>query len=1343
MSGDGGSIPRRSPDDAPAPLSAAQQRFWLFERFWPGTAVYNRPTVLRLRGTLNQEALAAALADVAERHEALRTVFEDEGGVPVQIVRPAPECVRLRFADRSRDVAVDDDGLRALIREEITAPFDLRRSPTRALLVRVADDHHILAITVHHIVFDGWSKSVLLRELSACYNARIDGRVAALPDLPIQVADHAVWESRSLAGERLASTAEYWRLTLAEPPDPLALVADYPRPRDRSFRGDRRDADLSGEAAAAAAQLARRLRATPFMVHLAAFATLLHRYTGDEDLVIGCPIAGRTHVELEPLIGCFINTLPIRLDLRGDPTFAELVERVRRSALGALAHQAMPFQTLVEMLRPERDSSRPPLFQAMFNFRNLPPREVALAGLEVAELDVEAGTSLVDLALDVHLAKPGTRFSLEFDTDAFDADTAEGLLRHLACLTREAVADPRLRLSAIPLMDADEQRAVAAACRGASVPLPDRRIDELIAERAVRQPDAIAVESEEESVSYGELLRRAGALSEVLRSEGVGKGAIVAVALDRSVDLIVAMLAVLRADAAYLPLDPAYPSERLELMLRDAGPVLVLTSAALAARFSSGGAPVLTIDTHPPRRPPHTEHDRTRDREDGPAYVMYTSGSTGTPKGVVVPHRAVLNHNLAVIGAFRLQAADRVLQFASPSFDGSVEEIFPTLIAGSTLVLRSEMGHLSPRGFLDEIRQRRISVVDLPTAYWREWTASLPPDAELPDCLRLVIVGGEEATPDAYRRWRALAGPGVRWLNTYGPTEATIIATIWDPAEVPETGRRAVLPIGRPIPNAIARVVDGSGAAQPFGVPGELWIGGAGVASGYLRRPELTAERFVPDPSDPGARIYRTGDRARLRADGQLEYLGRLDAQVKIRGHRVEPGEIEAALSAIAGVREAAVRVHDGEMVAYVAADETCADESIREALRRRLPEYMIPARIVRLGALPRDASGKLDRRALAAAPRAAPAAPQTPPRGTPNGAGRMLAIWRELLANDALGPDDDFFASGGHSLLALRLVARIERELGVRLAPTELFEHPTAAALAARLAKPPSASLIVPLREGARMPFFCVHEFFGDVFIYRELANALGDDRPFFALQPPGLDDGQTAVADIPSLAARYIDAVLRVRPRGPFALGGLCAGGVIAQEMARQLRAAGHEVPVLALLDSSARALGSPASLADADARRVGLAEVAEWSRGASELSASQWRALLRIKARFTAERFRALRGSERNGRSAAWRVEALADALGLTDRHRAFGRSLREALRRHAPLPYDGPMILIRPRMRPHFGAGDPSRGWGELARGGLTMVTVPGNHLAMLQPPHVAEVARALSAALDRAEQEVAR
>jgi amino acid adenylation domain-containing protein len=1060
----------RTPRSARLPLSFAQQRLWFLEQLEPGSA-YNIPLSLRLEGALDIPALAGALTAIVHRHEVLRTTFKAEDGEPVQVVHE-PAGHPLPVVDlRGLDAAPRETELAALARAEAVRPFALDRGPLlRSLLVRLSEQDHALLAGMHHIVSDGWSVTVLIRELGTLYAALAAGRPAILPELPVQYADFAAWQRGWLQGEALEAELGYWRGRLAGAPAALELPTDRPRPAVLSQQGSSFETELPAQLAQSIAALGRAESATPFMVLLAAFQALLARFTGDEDLSVGTPIAGRNREEIEPLIGFFVNTLVLRTDLSGDPSFRDLVGRVREVTLGAHAHQDVPFERLVEELQPERSLAHAPLFQVMFDVAHAAPVSLRLPALRVHALASPAESAKYDLTLSLVQADDGLSASLSYSTDLFESTTAERWLGHFQRLLTEALADPGAHLSDLPLLSPGERAQVLAEWGiGRPATVSGRAVHELFAAQAARTPEAIAVRFEETTLTYGELHRRANRLAHRLRALGAGPETLVGLCVERSPEMLVGLLGILESGAAYVPLDPALPPGRLALLLDDlnglndvgrgASAPLLVTSAALLPRLPGHGIrPVLLDD----------ESALTGGREDDPglqapldraAYVIYTSGSTGRPKGVVVSHRSLAAYVESATRELALSPADRVLQFASLSFDASAEEIYPCLASGGTLVLRNDAMLGSIPEFLETCGRWGISVLDLPTAFWHEVVSGLKAgSAHLPASVRLVILGGEAALADKVAAWRRATGE-VRLLNTYGPTEATIVASAADLADLPAD---RPVPIGGPVPGSRAYVLDRRMHPLPAGVPGELCLGG-GLARGYLHRPDLTAERFVPDPwsEEPGERLYRSGDLARWGPAGELDFLGRLDQQVKVRGFRIEPGEIEAVLAAHPGVTQAAVTIEaeasgaGRRLVAYVVPGpaQTLAPADLRSFLQAELPAYMVPAAFVLLDDLPRTPTGKIDRRALPAL-RALQSespgdrddgfvAPRTPTE-------EMLAgILAEVLGQPRVGARDNFFDLGGHSLLATQVISRARRALGVEVPLKALFEAPTAAGLA------------------------------------------------------------------------------------------------------------------------------------------------------------------------------------------------------------------------------------------------------------------------------------------------------
>ncbi|MEW5927424.1 MAG: non-ribosomal peptide synthase/polyketide synthase, partial [Gemmatimonadota bacterium] len=1048
---------RRVPRDGgeAVPLSFAQQRLWLVDRLEPGSAAYNMPDALRLRGRLDPEALRAGLDVLARRHEALRTTFAERDGGPVQVVHPparvplpAVDLGGLSAAAREREVG-------RLVQAEALRPFDLARGPLlRTTLLRLDRDDHVLCFTLHHVVGDGWSMDVLVREVSAAYAALVRGEEPRLPELPVQYADYALWQREWLGGGVLEEQIGYWRRRLAGAPPLLEIPTDHPRAVDGSPRAGRSRLVLSAAASDGLRALSRREGTTLFMTLLAGWQVLLGRYAGQDDVVVGTPVAGRPRTELEGLIGFFVNMLALRTGLAGAPTWRELLARVRETALGAYAHQDLPFERLVDELAPGRSLAHSPVFQATFGLERAAARDrlPSFEGLAVELLDAAELAAQFDLDLTMVDGGGPLAGVVAFRAALFDPETVERMVGHLEVLLEAMAAEPARRVAETPLLRPAERAEVLAAGRGAARGYPrDLPVHELIAARAAAWPEAPAAAAGPRVVSYGELQARAAALAARLRARGVGPEVPVAVVLDRSVELAVALLAVLQAGGAFVPADPAYPAERLGYLLEDSRARVVLTRGALAGSLPPGAAEVLCVDTEAGAAeelpPPGVGAGAL-------AYLCYTSGSTGRPKAAMVSHRSLVCYAEAMRRRMELVPGDRVLQFASPAFDVMIEEVFPAWLSGACVVFPGAELLASPRELLHALEAERVSVVELPTAFWHEWVRQTAEgEARLPGCLRLVLVGGERVLPERLAQW---AETGLPLLHVFGLTETTVTtATLRLPAG--DRGARwPNLPVGVPLDDAEALVLDAEREPVPAGVAGELYVGGEAVARGYWARPELTAERYVPHPfpPEPGARLYRTGDRVRRLADGNLEFLGRMDAQVKIRGFRVEPAEIEVVLAEHPAVAGAAVVVRedapgDRRLVGYVAAAGGVSAAELRAHLAARLPEYMLPAAFVALERLPLTSNGKLDRRALPAPEWGGGAeyrAPRTPVEEV------LAGIWAELLGTARVGTGESFFELGGHSLLATQVVSRARKAFGIELPLRTLFEAPTVAGLAERV---------------------------------------------------------------------------------------------------------------------------------------------------------------------------------------------------------------------------------------------------------------------------------------------------
>ena len=1052
---------RRAGESRSYPVSFAQQRLWVVDRLEPDNSAYNMPAALRLRGAPDVPALRASLDTLVRRHGTLRTTFAESHGSPVQVIhRSAP--VPLPLLDlRGLPAAAREEEARRLADADAMRPFDLKRGPLlRSTLLRLAEDDHVLLFTLHHVVSDGWSMQVLVREVSALYGAFSRGEEPRLAELPIQYADYAVWQREWLSGEVLEEQIGYWKERLAEAPPLLEIPTDHPRVAGQSARARIHRFALSAEVSRGLRALSRQEGTTLFMTLLAGWTELLGRWAGQEDVVVGTPIAGRTRRETEGLIGFFVNMLALRVDLSGDSTWTELLGRVREATLGAYDHQDLPFERLVDELSVERSLTHNPLFQTIFAL------DQAVGGdqrLHLGDLVLEpfgGGARFAKFELELTFAGAGEAVDgvILYRTALFEAETVARLAGHLEAVLEAMAAEPGRRLSQVSLLRGAERAQVLESWNATAADFPHACLHDLVSAQASRTPGAVAVVFEGQSLTYSELESRANRLAHHLRHLGIGPESRVGVCAERSPELVVALLGIFKAGGAYVPLDPAYPAERLAYMLEDSGVSVLLTQERLLERLPAHSARVLRLDRDAALwEGLASEPPAVRVEPESLAYVIYTSGSTGRPKGVAVEHRAVAAHLTGFARDLEITPADRVLHFASFGFDVSIEQLFLPLLNGGALVLRGP-DSWAPEEWAPRLREARVTVANLPPVYWQEVIAATS-GTSLPE-LRLLLVGAEAMPSTAVRRWREAVESPARLLNAYGPTEAVITATTFALPEVYANGHvGAIVPIGAPLAGRAAYVLDRRGEPAPVGLPGELYLGGAQLARGYLGRAELTAERFVPDAfsAEAGARLYRTGDRVKWREDGKLEYLGRIDQQVKVRGFRIEPGEVEAALLGHRGVRETVVTAReDGpggrRLVAYVvppAGVEVAAAE-LREYLRERLPEHMVPGAIVTLERLPLNGNGKVDRRALPAPERAVEGEDYVAPR---TGMEEVLAgIWTEVLGIARVGAHDDFFALGGHSLLATQVVSRVRRALGIELPLRTLFEAPTLAALAGRI---------------------------------------------------------------------------------------------------------------------------------------------------------------------------------------------------------------------------------------------------------------------------------------------------
>jgi len=1036
---------RAFPRDGELPLSFAQQRLWFMYQMEPDSPFYNMPAVIRLTGVLNPDTARRCLEALIHRHESLRTTFRMDGQTPVQVIHP-PSAPKVDLVDL-RDVPPErrEAEARRLSDEEARRPFDLTQGPLcRMGLIRLADDEHLLLLTLHHIIADGWSLSVLVREVAELYAALSAGQPSPLSALPVQYADYARWQREWLSGPVLERQLDYWKQRLEGAPPHLDLPTDRPRPPVQSFRGaTQQGLLLPAEEAKALQTLCRRESVTPFMAVMAAFQALLHRYTGETDVVVGTDIANRNRSGTEGLIGFFVNQLVMRGDLSGDPTFRALLARTRRVALDAYAHQDLPFEELVKALNPERDLSYSPLFQVKLILQNAPSSDLHLDGLTLREETSTTGAAKFDMTWVATETERGLECLCEYSTDLFDAATVDRMLGNLRELLLGAMERPDAPVSRLPLLSASEREQALVAWNDTATPrAAGTCAHHLFEQQVARTPDAVAVSFEDQQLTYRELDARANQLAWHLKASGVGPEVRVGLCVDRSLELVVGILGILKAGGAWLPLDPSYPVERLTLMMRDAAIPVLVTQEHLADELPALGLPVCLDADWPlissqPQTPPTVEVS-----EDNLAYIIFTSGSTGRPKGTLLTHRGLCNTALAAIRAHRVHEASRVLQFAALGFDASVCEVFSTLLAGARLCLAPRDAIMPGAPLQGLLTAQEITGVTLtPSVLAQLESESLPR-------LETVVSAGEACPPELARRWLKTC----HFINAYGPTETTICASVDEDVDPERLG------IGRAWANVRLYVLDANQQPLPVGVPGELFIGGVGVARGYLGRPDLTAERFVPDPFSEagGERLYRTGDRVRWLPEGRLEFLGRLDHQVKLRGFRIELGEVEAALAAHPEVRDAAVLVREEapgrkQLVAYVVADDEeqpPEPDALRKALESRLPDYMVPSAFVMLKAMPLTPSGKVDRAALPALAQQqvkrehVHVAPRTPVEQT------LADIWAKVLSRERVSIHDNFFELGGDSIVSIQVIARA-LEAGLHISPRQFFQYQTIALLA------------------------------------------------------------------------------------------------------------------------------------------------------------------------------------------------------------------------------------------------------------------------------------------------------
>ncbi|MGV3772896.1 MAG: non-ribosomal peptide synthetase [Verrucomicrobiales bacterium] len=1326
------------------PLSFAQQRLWFLDKLVPNSAAYVIPTVVRLRGKLNIPAFQKALDQVIARHEALRTTFITRDGDPIQSIQD-PLPLDFPLVDLTQvPTNLRQAELHKLIQEEIAKPFDLTKDlMIRAKLVRTDSDEHYLALIIHHIAADEWSMKVLFSEWAMLYQAALTNTLANLPELPIQYADFSMWQREWLQGETLEEQLAYWRQQL-KGASVLSLPTDHPRPATQSYKGTITQHLCSNDLKESLKQLAKKEGTTLYTVMLSGFKALLHRYTGQDEIIVGSPIAGRTRVETEGLIGFFVNTLAIKTALQGDPTVRELISRVKESTLGAFEHQDVPFDKLVEELHPERSSTHSPFVQVVFSQEN-DFVEQHFANIEAEVIEVDSGTAKFELILVAKEKADGLALVAEFNTDLFEKATVEGWLKRLEILLQGMAANRELRLPQLPLLASEERKTILETWNATARDYPrNESIHQLFEAQVAKSPEAIAVVYGERSMTYRDLNARANQLAHRLQKMRVGYQSYVGLFMERSPEMLVGMLGILKAGGAYVPLDSNYPKERLAFMVEDAQLPVIITQESLAEFLPASNATLLRLDTEWESISAESRHVLTTPvTSDDLAYVIYTSGSTGQPKGVAVPHRGVIR--LVVNTDYvELGPADRIAQASNASFDAATFEIWGALLNGAKLVGISKDTALSPAEFARELKEQSISTLFLTTALFNQLAHEVPGVFQ---SVKQLLFGGEAVDPKWVRAVLEYQPPR-RLLHVYGPTENTTFSTWHLVKEVAEGAQ--TIPIGKPIANSSAYILDKNLNPVPAGVPGEVYTGGDGLARGYLHRPEVTAEKFVPNPFGPvGSRLYKTGDLGKFTPNGEIEFVGRIDHQVKIRGFRIELGEIESALARHPNVSNAIVLVREdipGEkrLVGYLTpkTKPAPATTELREYLNQSLPDYMVPTAFVAMESFPLTPNEKVDRKALPA-----------PDLNRPDLAKNFLAprdateqqlarIWEQILGVQPIGIADNFFELGGHSLLAVRLFSQVEKVFGRKLPLATLFRAPTIEQFAQVLKEDHSGEnnwhTIVDIQpKGSKPPFYWIHSLGGDggggFFYYRKLSELLGESQPSYGVRSP-----QEPFSKIEDMAAFYVKEIKAFQPEGPYYLGGFCFGGNVAFEIAQQLTAQGDKVGRLILLESS------PANIDPKNLKRSSNAfdrfeNLMVNVKDFVSQSPEQQVAALKQKGKKLKNRLKSKLGvhDENSGQEIA--LKDMIDMTNYPKDYVKYAETHWQALTHYQPHQYPGYIHLFRAKKQSvsHF---SHTLGWDSLVDDRLSVTVIPGNHDTMLQEPNVQILAAHLQEILAEAYQE---
>jgi amino acid adenylation domain-containing protein len=1324
--------------DAPKPLSFAQQRLWLLAQLQGLSATYNMPIALQLNGNLNIHALHSSLAYLLNRHNSLRMYFPTVAGQPQVVIQNLDEIEVLTVQDcRNLNEHPQSPTIQRLIDAHAQKPFDLNTGPLfKAKLLQLQEQKNVLLINMHHIVSDGWSMGVFVRELREAYTAFTQSQTPNLAPLPIQYSDYAAWQQNCLQGEVLENQINYWKHQLKDASPLLELPTDYPRPAQQSYRGDRYLYSLTPELSAAIKTFSQQQGASPFMTLLATLSILLSRYSRQNDLCIGSPIANRTHSQTEGLIGFFVNTLVLRNQINPEQSFIELLQQTRQTCLDAYSHQDIPFEVLVEKLQPERSLSYNPLFQVMFALENNESPDLSLPGLEIEWLGVKGAIAKFDLTLLVIESDNQLNCSWEYATDLFEKSTIQGMAEQFEVLLKGIIDHPQQPIHTLPLITAAELLQLQRWNQTQTDYPHDQTLVELFEAQVAKTPDHIAVSFASQQLTYQQLNAKANQLAHYLmQNHQIQPDTLIGICVEQSTEMIIGLLGILKAGGAYVPIDPNYPQERIELMLEDCRTSVLLTQSSLLDQLLLNNlkkpCEVICLDRET-FASKSIDNPSPQSTPNDLAYVIYTSGSTGIPKGVAVTHVAV---NRLVLNTNYLQfhPTDRVAQAANISFDAATFEIWGSLLHGATLVGITQDTLLSPQKFAAYIQETEISILFLTTALFNQLVSFVP---QVFSSLQCLLFGGEAVDPKSVEQVLQQGSPQ-RLLHVYGPTENTTFSSWYLVQEVP--AKAITIPIGSAIANTQIHILDKYLQPVPIGLPGELHISGAGLARGYLNRPDLTSEKFIEiDLFGKTERIYKTGDLARWREDGNIEFLGRIDNQIKLRGFRIELGEIQSVLLEHPSVKEAIVTLYKTEsnqsLIAYVTGITNDLSTQLKNHLKSRLPDYMIPAQIILLDHLPLTPNGKIDRKALPA-PNGGVEGLYAAPRNEVEK--QLVQVWSAVLERQEIGIHDNFFDLGGHSLLAVKLLNNIEQVFGQQLSLSSLFQNPTIAQLAQQLGNTevqqshPDLLLLQPL--GNATPLFCLPGSNGHGFYFRDLAINLGNEQPVYGLETPGRDRPSALRDSVPAHATQLIEVLRQQQGKSPYILAGYSSGCAVAFEMAAQLEQQGEKVGLLAIFDA-------------------GLVSHPEYFTDRAELDWI-WQIIQRIEA---------LKGvslglkyadlAAQSDEQTRWdlaaeylyRYNVLPEhsTLSLLKTNMKVMKVLTHNYVNYRPNhPISAPIVLFRAQevheivMQELQAISDydlPDWGWQAYTKNPVKVISVPGNHGRMLYEPNVKLLARQLQA-----------